>query len=202
VASFSVVVVDQMVICDPGGEVYTRRTFGSHRYDSKVLNSFGHALPVIAGQLERAGADARGVILETNFTAARDVFKLDYRSAYAVPTLQKLERTFTFRRGDAPSLEVTDEVKFSQPESFETALITWGTIEIVDSQTIKITDGTRAVLVAIDTRGRSFQIKQETIHEDVDTKRLPVRIGIVLDKKISGGFVTLKITPVVEKRWW
>jgi hypothetical protein len=202
VASFSVVAGNQMVICDPGGEVYTRRTFGPHRYESQVLNSFGHAVPVIAGQLQRAGADARGVILATNFTAARDTYKLDYRSAYAVPTLEKLERTFTFQRGESPSLEVTDEVKFSQPESFETALITWGKIETVDSQTLRITDGQYAVLVKIDTRGRSFQIKSETIHEDVDTKRLPVRIGIALDNKISAGFVTLKITPDVKKPWW
>jgi len=202
VASFSVVVGDQMVICDPGGEVYTARTFGPHRYDSKVLNSFGHALPVIAGQLERAGANARGEILETNFTAATDTFKLDYRSAYAVPTLRKLERTFVFQRGKAPSLEVSDDVEFSQPENFETALVTWGKIKKVDANTIRITDGKSGVLVAIDTQGRSFHLKKETIHEDVDTKRLPVRIGIALDDKISGGVVTLKITPAATPRWW
>ena len=78
-----------MLICDPGGEVYTRRTFSAHRYDSKVLNSYGHAVPVIAGQLERTGAAARGVILETNFTPASDVFTLDIRSAYAVPIAAK-----------------------------------------------------------------------------------------------------------------
>ena len=115
-----------MVICDPGGEVYTKRTFSAHRYDSKVLNSFGHAVPVIAGKLQKAGADARGVILETNFTDAADTFKLDFRSAYAVPELQKLDRTFVFQRGETPSLEVRDEVKFSAPEKFETALVTWG----------------------------------------------------------------------------
>ena len=43
VGSFSVVSGKTMVICDPGGEVYTARTFSAHRFDSKVLNSFGHA---------------------------------------------------------------------------------------------------------------------------------------------------------------
>ncbi len=215
VASFSVVLGKEMVICDPGGEVYTKRTFGPHRYDSKVLSSFGHAVPVIAGQLQRAGADARGVILETNFTDAADTFKLDYRSAYAVPSLEKLERTFVFQRAPAvgqasslsrsngtgkmpvPLLEVRDDVSFSQPESFETALITWGKINIVDANTLEITDGGSAVRVAIDSQGRSFKIKQETINEDVDTKRKPIRIGIALDEKISSGSVTLRITPVI-----
>jgi hypothetical protein len=184
------------VICDPGGEVYTRRTFSTHRYDSKVLNSFGHAVPVIAGQLERAGADARGIILETNFTADADILKLDYRSTYAVPTLEKLERTFVFQRGDAPSLEVSDEVKYSRPESFETALITWGNIKIVSTNSLEITDGNDAVRVTVDAQGRSFQFHQETINEDVDTKRKPVRLGIALDDKISDGIIALKIVPM------
>ena len=195
VGSFSVVLGREMVICDPGGEVYTKRTFGPHRYDSKVLSSFGHAVPVIGGQLQHTGAAARGVILETNFSATADTFKLDYRSAYAVPSLQKLERTFVFQRGPKPSLEVRDDVKFSQPESFETALITWGKIKSLNATTLEITDGSSTVRVAIDTQSRSFQLKQETIDEDVDTKRKPVRVSIALDEKISSGVITLRIAP-------
>jgi hypothetical protein len=183
-----------MVICDPGGEVYTKRTFGAHRYDSKVLSSFGHAVPVIAGQLQKTGADAHGVILETNFSAAADTFKLDYRSAYAVPSLEKLERTFVFQRG-TPSLEVRDDVKFSQPESFEAALITWGKIKSLDANTLEITDAASTVRVTIDTQGREFKWRQEIIDEDVQSKRKPVRVGIALDSKISSGVITLRIAP-------
>jgi hypothetical protein len=187
-----------MVICDPGGEVYTKRTFGPHRYDSKVLNSFGHAVPVIAGQLQRTGADARGVILETNFSAAADTFKLDYHSAYAVPSLEKLERTFVFQRGETPSLEVRDEVKFSQPGFFETALVTWGKIKSTGPDTLEITDGDSTVRVTIDTHGQAFKWRQEIIDEDVDTKRKPARVGIGLDSKISSGVITLRIAPVAK----
>lgn len=193
--SFSVVVGDKMVICDPGGEVYTRRTFSSHRYDSEVLNSFGHAVPVIAGELERTGRAARAVMLETNFSAARDVLKFDLRSAYAVPELEKLERTFDFQRGPSPALTLTDDVRFATPETFETALITWGDIKQLDAQTIQITDGGSAVRVSVDTGGRGFHLRQETIHEDVDTPRQPVHLGIVLDQKITAATVRLRITP-------
>jgi hypothetical protein len=195
VGSFSVVVGRDMVVCDPGGEVYTKRTFSAHRYDSKVLSSFGHAVPVIAGQLQKTGADARGVILETNFTAAADTFKLDIRSAYAVPTLQKLERTFVFQRGATPSLEVRDEVKFAAPETFETALVTWGAVKSTGPDTLEITDGGSTVRVTIDTQGREFKWRQEIIDEDVQSKRKPVRVGIALDSKISGGVITLRIVP-------
>jgi hypothetical protein len=198
VGSFSVVVGTNMVICDPGGEIYTSRTFSAHRYDSKVLNSFGHAVPVIAGQLQRPGRDARGVILETNFSDATDVFKLDIRSAYAVTTLKKLERTFVFQRGARPALDVRDEVNFSQPENFETALVTWGEIKKLDATTLQITDGDSAVLVKIDVAGRKFSFKEETLDEDVHTPRQPIRIGIALDEKISAAVVNFKITPVVK----
>ena len=199
VGSFSVVLGANMIVCDPGGEVYTKRTFSPHRYDSKVLSSFGHDVPVIAGQLQRTGAAAHGVILEANFTAAADTFKLDIRSAYAVPALAKLERTFVFERAPHPALEVRDDVNFSRPESFETALITWGQIKTLNATTLEITDGDSTVRVEIDAQGRSFKLKQETIDEDVDTKRKPVRLGIALDKKISTATVSLRITPVVKE---
>ena len=187
-----------MVICDPGGEIYTKRTFSAHRYDSKVLNSFGHAVPVLAGKLQKTGADARGVILATNFTDAVDTLKLDIRSAYAVPGLQKLDRTFVFQRGPKPSLEVRDEVVFSAPESFETALVTWGKIKAIDLNTLEIRDGNSAVRVVIDTQGRAFKWSQQKIDEDVPSKRKPIRIGIHLNSEIVTGVVTLRIAPVTE----
>jgi hypothetical protein len=195
VGSFSVIVGTNMVICDPGGEVYTRRTFSAHRYDSEVLNSFGHAVPVVAGQLQRTGANARGVILATNFSPAQDRITFDFRSAYAVPQLEKLERTFVFQRQPQSALEVTDEVKFSQPETFETALITWGNLKQLDARTLELTDGDSAVRVSIDTGGRSFQIKSTTINEDVHTPRKPVHVGIVLDQKTTAATVRLRIVP-------
>jgi hypothetical protein len=199
VGSFSVIAGKNMVVCDPGGEVYTKRTFSAHRYDSKVLSSFGHAVPIIAGQLQKTGAAARGIILETNFTERADTFKLDLRSAYGVADLQQLERTFVFQRGETPSLEVRDEVKFSSPETFETALVTWGKIKATGPNTLEITDGDSAVRVTIDTQGREFKWRQEEIDEDVQSKRKPVRVGIELDSKISGGVITLKIAPAAAK---
>jgi hypothetical protein len=41
VGSFVVVSGDRPLLLDPGGEVYTARTFSSRRYESNVLNSFG-----------------------------------------------------------------------------------------------------------------------------------------------------------------
>jgi hypothetical protein len=194
VGSFSLVVGHTMIICDPGSEVYTARTFGSHRYDSKVLNSFGHAVPVVAERLQRTGADAKAVVLRTGFTEQQDTFTLDIRSAYPPPELEKLERTFVFDRVN-PSLTVTDEVQFAGARPFETALITWGEFKKASDNAFLIVDGKEAVRVQIETGNLPFTIKSETLNEDVHTPKKPLRIGIALKDPVEGANVRLRITP-------
>jgi hypothetical protein len=194
--SFSVVVGTNMVICDPGGEIYTERTFSPHRYDSKVLNSYGHAVPIVAGQLQRTGLAARAVLLSTNFTAAADAISFDLCSAYPVTDLQKLERSFVYQRGPSPSLEVRDEVAFSAPEKFESVLITWGRIRRTSKNELEISDGGSTVRVSIDTQGRPFHLRHKTIHENTENKRKPVHLGIVLDSPVSSAVVALRISPL------
>ncbi len=195
VGSFSVVAGSSMVICDPGGEVYTARTFSAHRYDSKVINSYGHAVPVVAGQLQRTGKDAKAAVLRTDFQDGRDTLALDIRSAYAVPQLKKLERTFTFRRAEPASLTVRDRVRFTEPESFEEALITWGTCRKVSRDELEITDDKGAVGVKIDSGGLPFNIHDEIINENVPTPKKPRRIGIGLAHPVKDATITLRITP-------
>lgn len=91
-----------------------------------------------------------------------------------------------------------DDVQFSQPESFESALITWGTVHRIGDHELEIKDGDDAVRVVVDTQGRAFELKQQTINEDVDTKRKPVHVGLVLTEKISTATITLRISPAVK----
>jgi hypothetical protein len=112
--------------------------------------------------------------------------------------LQRLERTFVFQRGQSPSLEVRDELKFATPEDFETVLVTWGNIRRIGETELEIADGEGAVRVTIDTQGRAFHLTQETINENVSSKRQPVRLGIALDAKVSTAAVTLRIAPLAK----
>ena len=195
VGSFSVVQDHRMMLCDPGAEVYTARTFSSKRYESKVLNSFGHAVPVVAGPLQRTGAEARAEVLSADFSDDTDTLALDIRSAYAVPELKKLERTFTFHRTTMPSLTVRDEVAFTTPQTFETALITWGKWEKISDHEIWVWVGGSAVRVKIETGGQPFDIRSETLDEDVRTQIKPMRIGIALKSPVQGTIVSLTISP-------
>ncbi len=194
--SFSVVLGDAMVICDPGAEVYTKRTFGSHRYDSGVLNSFGHALPVVAEKLEIPGKAARAIVVSTNFTDAEDVLTFDLRSAYPLPELKKLERTFDYQRGVDAGLRVSDTVEFAQPEKFESALITWGDWKKISSREFEINDHGARVRVTVDTGGLPFTIRKTLIDEHVHTPRQPWHIGIVLKQAVTEAKVSLFIRPL------
>ena len=184
-----------MVICDPGGEVYTARTFGARRYDSKVLNSYGHAVPVIDGQLQRTGADARAVVLRTDFGDGEDMLVLDIRSAYAAPELKRLERTFVYRRGASAAFTVRDDAAFGKPTRFETALITWGNWKQLSEKEVRVSDEGGAVRVKIDTGGEPFKISAERLSEDVATRTKPLRLGIALNSPVKVAAVTFTITP-------
>jgi hypothetical protein len=195
VGSFSVIAGKAMVICDPGGEVYTARTFGARRYDSKVLNSYGHAVPVIDGQLQRTGADARAVVLRTDFGDGEDMLVLDIRSAYAAPELKRLERTFVYRRGASAAFTVRDDAAFGKPTRFETALITWGNWKQLSEKEVRVSDEGGAVRVKIDTGGEPFKISAERLSEDVATRTKPLRLGIALNSPVKVAAVTFTITP-------
>lgn len=123
VGSYTAVVGDRLVLLDPGGEVYTARTFSAQRYDSKLLNSFGHPVPLVAGQMQQTGAKARAVVLQADLGDETETLRLDLKSAYPVPDLRLLERTFVYSRAGEGSLTVTDRVEFANPQAFESALI-------------------------------------------------------------------------------
>lgn len=193
VGSYVVVLSERPVLLDPGAETYTARTFSARRYDSKLLNSFGHPVPVVAGQLQQPGAQARAKVLETTFTDATETLRMDIASAYAVPDLKTLERTFVYSRQGAGSLSVSDHVEFKNPQSFGTALITLGTWRKLGDRMLLIKDGGQGLQVEIDTGGLAFDLKAEEIREDAPVQ--PTRIGINLSQPTAAATISLRITP-------
>ncbi len=119
---------------DPGGEVYTRRTFSRDRYQSKVLNSYGHPVPVVGGKLQSTGRRAAARVLRADFTPERDVLVLDLTAAYAVPALTSLVRTFTFDRAKL-AFTVSDHITCSAPTAFEVPVISYRTWRTNDEAT-------------------------------------------------------------------
>jgi len=196
VGSFVVVLGDKPLLLDPGGEVYTARTFSGRRYESKVLNSFGHPVPLVAGKLQRTGRQAKGQVVSHEFSKNVDTLLLDISSAYDVPELEKLQRKFDYSRHDSGSLKVTDEVVFSKPCDFGTALITFDKWQQLSDSSLVIRDQDKALRVDIEVTGAGFKIQPETIEEDLSGNRLPTRLGINLIKPVFRAVVSLTIKPV------
>ena len=202
VGSFVVVLDDKPMLLDPGGEIYTARTFSSRRYESNVLNSFGHPVPIVAGKLQQTGRNARGRVVSRSFTDSTDTLVLDISSAYDVPQLKKLERKFVYSRIGSGSLCVTDEVTFSRPCDFGTALITFDSCAVrhpaekqSSPSSLIVYDPEKALQVDIKVTGANFKIQPETIQENVSARKQPTRLGINLTRPVTHALVSITITP-------
>lgn len=179
VGTFLVVVDGEALIVDPGAEVYTARTFSGRRYESRLLSSWGHAVPMIDGHLQQPGVRAAARVLRAEFSDRADTLVLDLHAAYPSEAgLKKLVRTFVFDRTGAGSLRMVDEVEMDQCRQFESALVTLGTYVPKEDGTFEIR-GTKAVLrCRVRTDGVPWEAVVEPIPEDVMGGHRPVRIGL------------------------
>jgi len=195
VGSFVAALAGKTPLVDPGSEVYTARTFSSKRYDSGVLNSFGHPVPLVAGKMQRTGHSAAAKVLAAEFTDAADTLVLDLAAAYDFKSLESLRRTFVFSRGGRGSLTVTDEVRFTSPETFETAIVTFLPWKQAAPDRLVVGRGGEAVEVRIDAGGTDFRIQETRIEEDLSGGHVPRRLGIELGKPVADAKITLTVAP-------
>lgn len=194
VGSFVVAAADRPVLVDPGLEVYTKRTFSPQRYDSKVINSYGHSVPVVAGELQRTGRKHAARVVSTSFSAAEDVVVLDLTAAYQVPALKSLVRTFTLRRGAKPEVVVSDQVEFATPSAFEGALVTFEKWRDRGEGRLALGEGDAALRVTVES-DVPWTLRSEVIDEQLPGNRKPTRLGLALDRPVTSARLTLRISP-------
>lgn len=205
--TFEVVLGNQKMVVDPGSEWYNKKTFDENRYASDMMNSFGHCTPMVANTLQSAGSDAKAIIIYTDFSPAKDEIAFDLSSAYKVPGLLKLNRTFTYNRSKKMELIVSDEVEFSQAESFGTALIldtynasrkmasaTW---KITGKNKWEITKGEERLSVEVTSLGNEIVMKEQPLKAHrLDETYHPVRLGFSLKENVKSAKIIMKIKPI------
>lgn len=196
--AFTVLIGNREVLTDPGAEVYTDRTFSSRRYESDLLNSFGHPVPVPAGQLQAPGKDEhtanfgsqfKAVVVETAFSDDADRVVLDLRQAYQVATLVKLTRSFTHFRSGEGKVVVVDEVAFSRAETFETALITYGDWQVGEDGTIRISLEGAAVEVKVSSHDGELVMS----HCRIEESSTPTRLSWAFREPVESARVVMEI---------
>ncbi len=188
-------VKDVFVVRDPGAETYTARTFGPRRYEGELLNSHGHPVPVVAGKLQSPGAQAQGKPLSKRFNYAIDTVAYDLASAYDVPELQRLTRTFEYGRSardNAGFFQISDAVVFEpgKPQDFETAIVTFEEPAITcyaDRIEVKIGIATLTV-TAHDLKGNWARLETYTSivgEKDDSVPNKPTRVAFKLASPIE-----------------
>ena len=151
VGSYVIAIDDVPVVLDPGTEVYTARTFGDLRYESRLIGSYGHSVPRIDGKeqthldgkppvgfsgrnIHPASATAAKILKQTASEKGLSV-TMDYKAAYNyIPGITRLERCFDFERTNKGCFIVADTAEFDREMSFEGAVITEGTVEELGNQ--------------------------------------------------------------------
>lgn len=109
---------------DPGSEVYTKRTFSERRYESKVLNSYGHPVPVVAGQHQGTGRKFEAKVVKADFADGRDEIIYDLAKGYNAPGLMSLVRRIVLDR-EGGAITIEDAVEFAEPSKFEVPYVTY-----------------------------------------------------------------------------
>lgn len=179
VGSYSVAIGGRYASGDPGQEVYTRDTFSSKRYQSKINNSFGHPLPVVGGSLQQEGRSFAARIVSKETSESLTLVALDLTKAYRVATLRSLVRTFVYDRAKR-EFSVTDHVEFAQPTTFESAFTTF----LPESNKEVVFPMAWNVRPEVRVEGGSYSVVEEDI-ANPGRNLSPRRVGIRLDKPVE-----------------
>lgn len=199
--TFTVQVDDQTLLVDPGAELYTGRTFGPERYVSGLLNSYGHPVPVVAGQLQGPdhlefgpgfGTDFKASVIRAEFSETMDRVVLDLSGAYPVESLVRLERDFVYDRTGDGRIEVTDRVAFDRPESFETALISYADWQRLADGSIVVTASGRSLCLKVSSDTGDLEFSDTIIRES----STPVRLSWGTAEPVLQAVVRCCIRPV------
>ena len=204
VGAYTIVYRGKTPLADVGGEVYTARTFGSHRYDSRVLNSWGHAVPLIGGVMQSTGSQAKGVVGKADFSPDTDTFSFDFRSCYEIDKLEKMNRTFVYNR-KKNQIQIIDEFKLAAGETmeFNDALTTFSEARREKNALIVGEEGSQVQVkisaVVKDNFGkeilRDWEYVPELCGEDQGKRVGAKRLGVVFPK-VNNLTVTFTISPI------
>ena len=192
IGSFIVHRGGRLLLVDPGGPVYSRKTFSAHRYEIIFCNSLGHSVPLINGKQQQPGGNFRGAIQAENLNGGGEKrAAVDMTQAYPEGTVKSLVRTFALDT-DANRLTVEDVYAFSrEPRSLEEAFITFEGVKVLQNgRSVQIgPKNGGVVLSAPDTPGE-FSFKR-LVEESKEGRGNQVITRITfIPEELSKGLVT------------
>lgn len=190
IGSYVIAVGDQILAGDPGGPfAYNNKVFGPERFTYKILNSFGHPVPVVAGHLQADATRLHPRVTGACFTDGGEEITLDLKSAYHVPELRRLVRTLSYARAGQGGVVITDDFVFTRPMTFAEGLPTLGTVKRLDATTLEFHRGGQRLRVTVEAPD-GFNLTSERV-EELGAPAFN-RLGFELLKPVASA--TIKIT--------
>ena len=209
VGSYDIALDDTILTGDPGGPAwYDGKTFSSERYARKILNSYGHPVPVVdgklqvdavpvhAGHLKNSDIRSNGRVTETSLAGARDEMTIDFTRSYDVPSLKSLTRRMVHDRPGGGTIAIEDTVVFQGNGTFEDAVIADGEWRPLDGGSLLVGSGESRLLVHIEST-EAFSLRPEII-EEMGAKPF-TRIGITLGRPVRSATVKMTFSPAPQR---
>ncbi len=192
--TFVVATGGEPVITDPGVPIYNARTMGPNAFDYQVKSSYGHSVPLVAGQLQKRGPQYAAVVKDKKFTDTLDSVTLDLARGYDHPAVKELTRRFDYSRLGKGGFMVTDRVSFTSPQAFGTALTTYGEAREEKPGVWIITYKGKSLRAEITTSGNlPFTVTDEVLKDESRQGKVR-RLGINLNNPAAEAVISIKIT--------
>lgn len=195
VGTYIIVLNKDLISGDIGAPSYIA---GSFSKTNPARSSWGHPVPRINNTLQSNGREFKGVILETNFKENRDQVVMDLMPAYQISELQNLTRTMVNDKSGEGAITVADSFQTAKPVSFGTAIMTYSKYEIIDSNTLILTNKNEKLKVEITSEGGAIKIHPEPVPvKALREGKGAIRIGVDFIKPIRSGSIKVKYTPIL-----
>ncbi|MGM0876505.1 MAG: heparinase II/III domain-containing protein [Bacillota bacterium] len=135
---------------DLGSGMYCDAYFNQERYTFLCNGSHGHSVPIINNQYQVEGASHYANITDMSIKQDKDILEMNLAKAYAIETLDKLVRRFTWKKNAKPELMLTDTYQFSESADSIVERFITPVIEITDDSEGVILEGDQKMKIKFD----------------------------------------------------
>ncbi|KAA5825195.1 hypothetical protein FPF71_08365 [Algibacter amylolyticus] len=196
VGTYTVLFGKDYITGDIGAPSYTAGAFSK---TNKARSSWGHPVPRINNTLQSNGKQFIGEVLKTNFKKNRDEVVMDLKPAYEIPALKVLKRTMVNDKNGAGTMRITDDFEASENVTFGTAIMTFSKYEILDSNTLILTNKNQKLKVDVISEGGSIKITPEPVPvKALRNGKDAIRIGVDFLNPVKKGSITVVYTPIFQ----
>jgi hypothetical protein len=192
--TFVVATGGEPVITDPGVPPYNGFTMGPNAFEHQIKSSYGHSVPLVAGQPQKRGSQYATVVKEKKFTDSLDSITLDMAAGYGLPVVKELTRRFDYSRVGKGGFMITDHVAFTSPQAFGTALTTYGEAREEKPGVWLIAYKGKSLRAEITSSGNlPFTVTDEVLKDESRAGKVR-RLGINLNSPAAEATISIKIT--------